>query len=335
MKKRADGRYLKVITDPKTNKKIYIYGKSRQEINQKLLTYNDEQETGKLFKAIADDWFSEKYDTYAAQTLRGVTPAFKRILSHFGDNPIKDITPKDILSFVNVLADEGLTKKTISNHKCLLNQIFDSAVVSGDISINPCLSVKITKGAPSKKRNAASSSEEGIILESADEWVFPVIALCTGMRKGEILALQWKDIDFENDTISVTKSIYHVGHNAMIKSPKTAKGVRTVPLVSKLKAILLPLKAQPDYFVVSGTEPMKEYQFEKKYKDFQKATGITASAHQIRHSFATLANEAGVEGKSAQEVLGHAQLSTTMDIYTDFRKKSLSQTKKKLDEIFG
>ena len=335
MKKRADGRYLKIIVDPKTKKNVYIYGKSRQEVNRKLLEYEEKQEDGQRFGEIANAWFEEKYDTYAAQTLRGVKPAYQRIVNEFADVPIKCITPKDILAFVNSLAEDGLSKKTISNHKCLLNQIFDAAVVNGSVSINPCSSVKITKGAESKKRDAASTSDEATILNSADVWIFPVVALCTGMRKGEILALQWKDIDFESDTISVTKSIFHVGHEARIKAPKTVKGIRTIPLVNKLKSILLPLRSKPTDYVVSGSEPMKEYQFEKKYRDFQTATGVTASAHQIRHSFATLANEAGVEGKSAQEVLGHAQLSTTMDIYTDFRKKNLSQTKQKLDELFG
>ena len=334
LKKRKDGRYVKVILDAKTKKKVYIYGKSRAEVNKKLLEYEAREEHSQLFGTFANEWLDDKYDTYAAQTLRGLIPAFKRIVEAFEEQSIKDITPKDILSFLNQLAEEGLSKKTISNHKCILKQILDAAVVEGYISINPCLSVKVTKGAESKKREAASPSDEAAILRSADVWLFPVIALCTGMRKGEVLALQWKDIDFENNTISVTKSIYHVGHTARIKAPKTVKGIRTVPLVAKLKEILLPKRSKPEHYVVSGEAPMKEYQFEKRYRDFQTATGITATAHQIRHSFATVAIENGVPMKSVQEILGHQQISTTLDIYTDFRDAAIREAQTILEKAF-
>jgi integrase len=334
VKKRSDGRLVKKITDPKTKKPVYIYGKTMAEINRKILSYKTKEEQGRTFKDVADEWWAIKYDEYAAQTLRGVAPAYKRIVEMFGDFIIAEITPRHISMFFVDLANMGMTKKTISNHKSILNQIFDEAVVNGDIKFNPCLSVKVTKGASSQKRDSATTSEEEKILQSADVWIFPFIALCTGMRKGEILALQWKDIDFDSEIISVTKSIYHVGHKAYVKPPKTESGIRTVPLVNRLKSVLLQSKGADDEYVVSGKEPLQEYQFEKKYRDFQRITGVKATAHQIRHSFATLANEAGVEGKSAQEVLGHAQLSTTMDIYTDFRKKSLDKVKVQLNSIF-
>lgn len=333
MKKRSDGRLVKKITDPKTKKPVYIYGKTMAEINRKILSYKTKSEE-REFKEVANEWWSSKYDEYAAQTLRGVAPAYRRIVEMFGDFAIAEITPRHISIFFADLANRGMTKKTISNHKSILNQIFDEAVVNGDIKFNPCLSVKVTKGAASQKRESATTSEEERILQSADVWIFPIIALCTGMRKGEILALQWKDIDFDSEVISVTKSIYHVGHKAHVKPPKTENGIRTVPLVNRLKSVLLPLKSTDEEYVVSGKEPLQEYQFEKKYRDYQRITGVKATAHQIRHSFATLANEAGVEGKSAQEVLGHAQLSTTMDIYTDFRKKSLEKVRAQLNGIF-
>ena len=120
----------------------------------------------------------------------------------------------------------------------------------------------------------------------------------------------------------------------MIKEPKTESGTRIIPMISRLRQILEPLRSNPRHYVVSGKDPLQEYEYAKLYKNYMHRHGITATAHQIRHSFATRMNESGIDGKAAQEILGHAQLSTTMDIYTDFRKKSLDGVKTALDETF-
>lgn len=334
MKKRSDGRYVKKITDPKTKKSVYIYGKSMAEINRKLLSYESATIDGRTFKEVADVWLSMRYDTYAAQSLKGVIPAHRRAVETFGEIFIKNITPKDVIEYLSKLADLGFTRKTISNHKIIIKQIFDLAIIEGDIQMNPCVSVKNLKGAESTKRTAAAETDEEKILNSNDAWIFPLIALCTGMRKGEILALQWRDVNFEKGTISVTKSVYHVGHQPMIKTPKTENGIRTVPLVSRLRQVLEPLRSDPNLYIIGGDRPLCEYEYAKAHKEYMLRTGITASAHQIRHSFATRLNENGVDGKVAQSILGHAQLSTTMDIYTDFRTRSIDSLKAKLDSSF-
>ena len=175
---------------------------------------------------------------------------------------------------------------------------------------------------------------------AASVWLLPFFALCTGMRKGELLALQWKDVHIAEGYIEVTKSVYHVGDRPEIKLPKTAAGVRTVPILAPLKKRLLEIKqgALNDYiFSDTGKTPLTDRRYTTLYSRFQKETGVTCTAHQLRHSFATIAFECGVPVKSIQEILGHKQLSTTMDIYTDFRKSSIDEAasllNSKLDDV--
>ena len=336
LKRRADGRYQKVIVDKRTGKKVFFYGKTEKELNQKILAYTGEQERGASFQDIAASWWAQAQDNLAAQTITTYKPALKRLTNFFNNKSIKEIKPMEISYFLSTMANQGYAQKTILNHKLVCNLIFTYALTQNYLEINPCSSVIMPKTLPKKKRAAASSSDEEIIKNSYDIWLFPYIAIMTGMRKGEILALQWKDIDFNNDLINVSKSVYHEGDKPFIKEPKTEAGIRVVPLLKPLKEVLSKVQNKtPDNYIISldeGRTPLRKRRFITQYNKFKEKTGITCTAHQLRHSFATVAFEAGVPVKSVQEILGHKQISTTMDIYTDFRKKSLDEATNLLNE---
>lgn len=336
LKRRADGRYQKVIVDKRTGKKVFFYGKSEKELNQKVLSYTGEQEKGAYFNDVADSWWEETEQTISYQSRQSYGVALKRAQEEFKSFSIKDIKPKDILFYINKLVNKGYAQKTISNHKMVVNRIFEYAVINNFTEFNPCASVKLPKNLQKSKRSAATTEEEKIIFESSEEWLFPFIALMTGARKGEILALQYKDIDFNANTIKITKSIYYEGNSPKIKLPKTEAGIRTVPLLEPLKQKLLQNKFKQDDFIISDKEgnPISKKSFRWKYAQFQKKTGVNCTAHQIRHSFATNAFECDISPKAVQELLGHKQLSTTMDIYTDFRKKAFDEAASKLNENF-
>lgn len=334
---RSDGRYVKTITDQRTGKKLFFYGKTKKEINQKILEYSKEREEGKSFCKVAEEWYDTIEPKLAYQSRESYRVALRRACEEFKDTSIKQIKPKDINVYIFKLLNKNFAQKTISNHKMVLNQIFDFAILQDEIEYNPCSSTKIPKNAKKNPRKSASPEEEKIILNSADKWLFPYIAMLTGMRKGEILALQWKDIDFEKNIIKVTKSIYYEGNNPKIKEPKTEAGQRIVPLLEDLKKTLIEIpNKKPNDFIISDEDgkPISKKSFRWRYAKFQKETGITCTAHQIRHSFATNAFESNVAPKSIQEILGHKQLATTMDIYTDFRKKSFDSAALLLNENF-
>lgn len=334
--KRKDGRLVQTITDK--GKKIYFYGANKAELNRKILEYREKRSESRAFRDVANEWWAEAKRQLATQSLKPYKPALGRAIDEFGDCRLADITPKDILRYLNRLSDIGFAQKTVATHRIVVNRILEYAVVNGDIQMNPCNAVKLPKGLVKGKRSAALKSDEQIILETADVWLFPFIALLTGMRRGEILALQWKDIDFDRDRISVTKSIQYEGDIPSVKEPKTKAGVRVVPLLPKLKEALLTRRGKPSEYIISdddGKTPLRNMRFTRLMKAYRKETGVTASAHQLRHSFATIAFEADVPLKSLQEILGHKQLSTTMDIYTEFREDSLRSAADLLSKKLG
>lgn len=333
MKKRADGRYRKVV-DGKT-----FYGETEREVYKKILEYTEKKEKGSLFKEVADKWWSEVYDNLASQTLRGYKPAYARALDALGEYHIKDIAPMDMSAIFRRMALQGFSKKTISNQRIIYNQIFDYAVVTGEIQFNPCASVKLPSNAKkSTVIKPASVDDEKLILESDNNWLFPLFALLSGLRKQEILALQWKDINFEENIISVTKAVEHVGQTPRIKTTKTDSGVREVPLLDMLRQKIIEKRGSPNMYIFSrdnGKTPLTENQFERAYKKYCKEVGIACSSRQLRHSYATVAVEEDIAPKDLQNALGHADITTTMNVYAAARKKSVQKVADKLNTRYN
>ena len=326
MKKRADGRYVKVITDPKTKKRVSFYGNTIKEVNQKLLNYERKQTDGKTFGEVANEWWEDAENQLANQTVGNYRTAMRRAIEYFGDDYIKDIISKDVQKFLNHLAKQGYAQKTIKNHLIVINRIFTYAgIEEGNITYNSKY-VKVPKGSGKTTRTPATLDEEKKILESDHPWLFPPIALLTGLRKGEILALQWKDINFEQSIISITKEVEHINNRPNIKEPKTENGIRIVPLLNTLKKKLLPFIGKPEHYIISddgGITPLRKQRYNVLYSKYQQEVGISCTAHQLRHSYATIAVEENAGVKELQNALGHADIATTMNIYTAVRKRNV------------
>lgn len=331
MKKRKDGRYKKVIDG------VAFYADSERDLYRKIMEYTEKKAIGAILGDVAEAWWSDTYDSLAAQTIKVYKPALDDVLNFFAREPIKDITPRDVSIFLKALATKKLAYKTIANRRTVLNQIFNYAMLQGDIQFNPCASAQMPRNLSKEERLPATETEEQKILNSDHPWIFPMFALLTGLRKGEILALQWEDIDFEQKTITVTKSIEYLGNVPHVKAPKTAAGMRIVPLLNKLAERLKPMRGDPKHFVLSetnGATPITNKRYHTMYNQYQQEVGITATAHQLRHSYATVAVEAGVDPKALQNALGHSTIAMTMDVYAKARKRAITDVADKLNNMY-
>lgn len=339
MKKRSDGRYTKSIKDDRTGKRVYFYADSERELFKKIFDYTAKAERGKTFAEVADVWWNEKLEKIANGTKRGYSSAYKRAVEKFGEDLIKEIRPRDVEAHLRSLAEKGYTTKSIKNDKLVISLIFDNAVADKDILYNPCASIKTPTGKESTPRTAASESDEDIIKRTYDIWMFPFLALMTGMRKGECLALQWGDINFDTGIIRVSKSVEHLGSRAHVKAPKTKKGYRSIVLLPDLREALLkhPRRLKTDYVISEddGKTPLTAKQYNRLLRAYKTDTGIECTAHQLRHSFATACFEAGLSDKVVQHMIGHANIQTTKDIYTDLRTRVIKQAGETLAEYMA
>ena len=339
MTKRADGRYVRSLTDRRSGRRIYFYGSSEREVLHKILEYEEERRTGKAFCEVAGDWWATAQTYLASQSVKSYRAPYLRAVDHFGTRSVSDIKTRDITAYLRLVNRDRASEKTLKKHKSVLNLIFTHAITEGYIDANPCQYAQLPKGDPGVRRSSATSRDEEIVRSTTDGvWLFPFFCLMTGMRKGEILALKWSDVDFASNRISVTKSVYHEGDRPHIKEPKTRKGSRVVPLLAPLRDVLLGVDERPpDRLIFSddGEKPLTSRRYITLYKKYQEQTGITCTAHQLRHSFATIAFESGVPDKSVQEILGHKNIATTMDIYTSFRDRAITDAADLLNANFG
>ena len=236
-----------------------------------------------------------------------------------------------IKEFIVEFASHGYAKKTVTTQLQICNMIFNWAVEYGDCDNNPCTCVAIPKGLKKTYRDAASPEDEARVKATPHIWLLPYFILYTGVRKGEALAIQGRDIDRESMVIHVTKSVYHQYGKPWIKPPKSNAGNRDVPLLWPLLPHL-PKDLPPDAFLFSlddGKTPLTDAQYKKLWKQYVRSTGITCCAHQLRHSFATLLFECGgLETKDIQGILGHSTAAMTQDVYThlrDSRREKVAQ----------
>ena len=318
MTRRKDGRWQEVVTI--NGKTKYFYGKTKAEVLRKLREYEEKQENGPLFSEVVEAWWEEKEPTLELGSLKGYVPAKNRALQNFGQMYIKDIVPVNISRAIKQFS---LThaEKNVKNQLMVYNLIFKYAVEMGYIMYNPARDISIPQGLPKTKRTSPPQAEIETVKTSysCTFGLFAYMALYTGMRRGELLALTWEDFDFENRLITIDKAVAHDGNTPYLKLPKTEMSIGKIPMLDALRKILIPSKGL--VFPNSNGEYLSKKQFEWQWRLYTEETGITSTPHQLRHAFATMLFEADIPPEEMQILLRHAQLSTTMDIYTDIREQ--------------
>lgn len=330
MTRRKDGRWQEKLTiDGKTK---YFYGKTQQEVMRKLRAYKEEQQHSRSFSDVADEWWEFHSATLGPITFKSYTPAIRRAKEEF-TCPIDEVTPTDINRFIIDLSKQQYSRKTISTQLMIVNQIFKYAVQYGYVPVNPAREIDVPRGLSKQQRELPTPEEIATIKQTTDEpmGLFAYWIMYTGCRRSELLALTWDDVDLKARTITINKARYQLNNKTYIKEPKTAAGIRVVPILDKLLDVI-PKKGKGLVFPYNG-EMYMERRFELEWNKYRKKYGINCTPHALRHCYATMLYENDVNVKDAQQLLGHAQASTTQDIYTHIREQQAAKIRESLYHV--
>lgn len=298
------------------------------------------------------------YDGYHTYIDRHLIPYFSTL-----NIDIQDITPGHIMDYVSYLSSDGGRKdnklggQSITSIKkiiSILRKVFNYAVAYGDIKINPALQVTLPKREKNSnnlnknKRQVFMTAEDAQKMLDAfkDEEIGPIIfvTLYYGLRRSEALGLKWQAVDFENNTISINHTVVSNGRIIAKDSTKTYSSERTYQLLPDIKVLLLKLKEQQeDYKKRLGSNyhnndyifknpngiPYRPDCLTRSFKRALERHGLPQMRyHDLRHSTASILVNKGWDINDIKEWLGHADISTTANIYAHIshrKKVSLAQ----------
>lgn len=288
-----------------------------------------------LVDAWYDYWISIKEKTVRYNTVRNYTERYvKNIKPVIGNLKLSDVKPVHCQAIFNTMADEGYKTSTIYQARITVYNLLEFAKENDVIVNNPCKkSVRSDIGAPSEKKEALTIDQQKRFLEFARDYSYGDqyrLILQTGLRTGELIGLKWEDVDFENHTISIKRSMEyrHSTKEWRIGPPKSKSGYRTIPLTDEAFDILkrqkekhkkikvIPIEWAEFVFLCRNGTPIKNSTYDTALYKICKIADIPSfGMHVLRHTFATRCIEAGMKPKTLQILLGHSNIGITMNLY--------------------
>ena len=351
LRKRSDGRWEGRYTagyDPDTGKRIIknVLGKTQAEAKEKLKAAVEQAQQVDVTRTdeyTVATWLHAWYDLYAQPNVRQATAdRYKLMIETYtipriGKIKLKKLTSRDLQKMYKNLMEHGrvnmksghgnpgLSNTTVHSVHLMLHTAFERAVKERLIARNPtddCIAPKIQKVEMQTLRPEHLQS----YLSAANErGVLPMfyLELVSGLRKGELVALLWDDLDIKNRTISVTKQyIKNPGGTLTISRPKTETSVRKVSIPQEAVDLLIQehdKHLDNPYMFPSRTTGEMYYpdSVVKLHQKILKDAGLEhISFHALRHTFATLALQNGIDIKTVSNMLGHYDAGFTLRTYT-------------------
>lgn len=311
-----------------------------------------------LFGAYAVEWFRViKAPGLSASSIESYRTALnKDILPVFSNFNLRAITAMQLQDFVNGYAGKSATKITMIC--ATLKGIFESACADRIIIENPMAHIRKPKPTPPEEKIALTVEQRERIeaeCRSNPRAIYLALMYYLGLRPGEARGLQWGDIDWQKNTVHIQRDIdYKDG--GKVGKVKTQKSKRIVPLPDGLRAILSGLRGMPDLFIVRGenggtlsktsaerlwvelmyncdmVEPAENVYY--RASDIRSKWRPIITPHAIRHNYATMCWEAGLDPYTTMRLMGHASIKTTMDIYTHLNDRQMDRIAEKVEIIF-
>ena len=362
---RWEGRVVIGCDEKNLPKTKNVLAKTKSECVEKLKQLQEQYTPPKSDKVKSDmpfgEWMDFWYQNYSRPKLRPTTRSgyegriYQHIIPELGSIPLDQLTQNDLQQFYARLKKSGRLLHTEHYGKGLSDRMvrachmncrsaLEKAVQEGLIRVNPAVGCKLP---PKKAREMQVLTREEIqrfLIQAKAEGYFELflLELTTGLRRGELLALQWDDLNLETGELQITKQVYRTKENGLlISQPKTKSSIRTVSLPPPLLTILKEYRESVNSRWMFPS-PVKEdspldpaYIRTRLHLILEHAQCKQIRFHDLRHTFATIALGNGMDVKTLSAMLGHVSAATTLDIYTHITNPMRSEAAAKIDQKIG
>lgn len=371
-KQRKDGIWYRAIRIEGTGKRKYLYAKSKAELDKKYKELTKQIASGvyvETQKQTVEAYMMNWLTTYKRVELK--PKSYDRlectikyqVIPHFKDKQFFEVGHNEIQKFINKLDEDNCSYSVIRKAYLALNACYKYAIMKGDILKNPCIGVKLPKKAAKDIKTIQTLTKEEIPLycQYATEkygngrsiyrlGYALVLILFTGLRLGEAMGLMWEDIDFQNNTLTVRRTLEQVknrdkGENGnsyiLIEgTTKTQAGERTIPLnQTAINALRELQKINGGFtYVLSNAKgkPINPRNLNRAHDCILERAGIEhLGIHALRHTFASQLFANKVDIKIISKLLGHSDVSITYNTYIHLIKEALPDATAVLDNLLS
>ena len=349
IRKRKDGRWEGRYTagyDPESGKRIIknVLGKTQAEVKEKLKTAISESQQLDVSKAGAytvSSWMKMWYEVYAEPRIRPNTKAYyanyieNHIIPGIGSIPLAEMTSLDLQRFSKHLLDggrvdrveakkkpKGLAPKTVRNIHQMIGSAYNLAMEQRLVTKNPTQGCALPKVEHKEMKTLTADQLSAFFQEARDSGVYELyyLDLATGLRRGELLGLKWTDVDFQHGALKIQRAISRQNGKVVEAPLKTKNAYRTLPLSADAISVLKMQKCKvgnSEWVFPSPTGgPVSPDSVLHMLQRVLKRAGLPRIRfHDLRHTFATMALQNGVDVKTVSSMLGHYSAGFTLDTY--------------------
>ena len=341
---RWEGRYIQFHDAEHKAKYAYVYGKTYSEVKRKLTEekgkdkkVNSLPKQSSTYSELLDIWLhSTQLNTKESTQARYAHLINTHIKPELGLYLLSQLSTEIIEAFIEQQLTDGrldkrggLSPKTVTDILTIIKSTIEYARYKNIPTI--CNLSKLSVKKREKEMRVLSQSEQDsltkVLVNEMDRYKFGVLlSLYTGIRIGELCALQWQDFCIPQTTLKIRKTMQRIQDlengsisktKIVITEPKSQCSVRDIPLPSLIIDLAKPFIANPKAFILTGNDRYVEPRtMQNRFKSYVNESGISdANFHALRHTFATRCVEVGFEIKSLSEVLGHANVNITLNRY--------------------